>query len=96
MWPLCSRPVGLVQGARSFLSGVPKTLGISVVVIRLFSLIADFLCTDVVLGDALGSFPTSVCRNCHLPFPTDERTEAQRVRVVSPRSHSNFGEGNRI
>lgn len=96
MWTLCSRPVGLVQGARSFLSGVPKTLGISVAVIRPFSLTENLLCTDVVLGDAVGSFPTSVGRNCHLPFPIDERTEAQRVCVVSPRSHSSFGEGNRI
>lgn len=51
---------------------------------------------DAVLGDACGSFPISVGRNCHLPFPIDERTEAQRVRVVSPRSHGDFGEGNRI
>lgn len=34
--------------------------------------------------------------NYHLPLPADDRTEIQRVCVASPRSHSNFGERNRI
>lgn len=75
-----------------------KTLGISMAGIGRFSFSERLLCTDAVLGDVLGFFlhPGLRGRNCHLPLPTDERTETQRVHVVSSRSHSNFWEENRI
>lgn len=59
--------------------------------------LSTLLSTGTGLEDVLRFFPphpTLRGRN-DLLLPADKRTEAQRVCVVSLRSHSNFGEGNK-